>query len=271
MLRCSNLDDKLFYYVAAYCKKLENFSFGGSPTVYNMHFSLEGLEAFKEAKLSLKVIRIEYCTKIGDGCVELMGAQFRENLRELHIVRNIYEKTAKISDDAIKHLKFCPNLERLSLVHTRKLREQFHLNVAEFLPNLKYLNIRNCPLQEDLSILAVKCPLLEEVDMSGDSWVKSVSILGIAKHKKIRIYHLGHFEHGDTSCDKDLQEYPPKGLFLESMLKNLSNFPSLSQLYLEQECSLTYWLDVRIKKLRPGLEIRYTITDNIIPKGEALI
>lgn len=49
-------------------------------------------------------------------------------------------------------------------------------------PKLKYLCLKDCPIQEDLSDMATGCPLLEEVDLSGDSWVKRNAFLGLSKH-----------------------------------------------------------------------------------------
>jgi len=34
--------------------------------------------------------------------------------------------------------------------------------------------------------------------MSGDSWVRAISLEGLAKHKNLKILHIGHLEHGDT-------------------------------------------------------------------------
>lgn len=105
-----------------------------------------------------------------------------------------------------------------------------------------------------------------EVNLSGNSWVKSVVLIGLSKHPNIRIVHLGHFEHSENSCDQNLQENPPKGMFIEATFKKNESFPKLHTLYLEQECSLTYWLDVRIKKLKPKLTIKYTQSDNLLTK-----
>ena len=90
--------------------------------------------------------------------------------------------------------------------------------------------------------------------------------MGLSKHPNIGIFHLGHFEHSESSCDNNLQEYPPKGMFIEAVFKKVESFPKLHTLYLEQECSLSYWLDVRIKKIRPKLSIKYTQTDNLLTK-----
>ena len=65
---------------------------------------------------------------------------------QLEIERNCFEKSAKISDESVKALKDCPNLEKLNIIYSRKLKEEFHIHVANNLPNLKFLGIRNCPL-----------------------------------------------------------------------------------------------------------------------------
>jgi F-box/leucine-rich repeat protein 2/20 len=46
--------------------------------------------------------------------------------------------------------------------------------------NLRYLCLRNCPLQYDVSIWNTECPLIEELNVSGDSWVSRPFVLGIA-------------------------------------------------------------------------------------------
>jgi hypothetical protein len=35
------------------------------------------------------------------------------------------------------------------------------------------------------------------------------------------------------------------------------NFPLLTDLHLEQCCTLTFWLDIRINRIRPSLKIHY--------------
>jgi F-box/leucine-rich repeat protein 2/20 len=74
---------------------------------------------------------------------------------------------------------------------------------------------------------------LEEVNLSGDSWVTSLSLVGLSKHPYLKILHLGHYDHGDTNCDENLQEYPPKGMFIEGIFKNKAAFPRLHLLFLE--------------------------------------
>jgi hypothetical protein len=105
---------------------------------------------------------------------------------------------------------------------------------------------------------------LEEVDLSGDSWVKCETMMGLSKHKNIKILRMGHLEHAEGQCDKGLGEYPPKGMAIKSIFEKQTSFPNLKTLYLEQICGLTYWLDFRIKELRPGLEIKYTLYDKTL-------
>ena len=46
------------------------------------------------------------------------------------------------------------------------------------------------------------------------------------------------------------------------MFKDPLNFKYLKQLYLEQNCEMTYWMLSQIKNLRPLLQIKYTPQDN---------
>lgn len=115
-------------------------------------------------------------------------------------MRNYYEKTAKISDKGLVGFKSSPYLERLELVYTRKFDESVAMNLAQYFPNLVYLNLSGCPIQCSLEPLAKGCPKLLEFNLSGDSWVKKVALTGIAKHKGLSVFHLGHFEHSDYKC-----------------------------------------------------------------------
>jgi len=260
------LTNNIFAYLAKYCLNLKRLEVGGEPRNYNNNFSIEGFQALKNLKCNLEIIRIEYSSRIGNKTIELLARRFDKNLKQLEIIRNCFEKCSKISDEGLENLKNCPNIEKLAINYTRKFRENAHIFIAKNLHKLKVLNLRECILQEDLSIFKTECPLLEEVNFAGNSWVKSTSLLGLSKHMNIRILHLGHFEHSENSCDDNLQEYPPKGMFIEAVFKKSDSFPKLHTLYLEQECSLSYWLDVRIKKIRPKLTIKYTQTDNLLTK-----
>ncbi|EGR29662.1 hypothetical protein IMG5_151320 [Ichthyophthirius multifiliis] len=249
--------------ISKFCVNLEELHFGGSPSNFNMEFSVEGFKHFEQAKFQLKYIKLHYCARVGDSVLQILGQKFKETLIELQIVRNCFEKCAKISDQGVQYLSQCVNLEKLNISYSRKFRDKFHLHISSSLRNLKYLCIRDCPIQEDLSVFARGCPNLEEVDLSGDSWVTSASIVGLSKHPQLKILHLGHYDHGDTNCDENLEEYPPKGMFIEGVFKNKDAFPRLHLLFLEQNCSLTYWLDVKLQKIRSGLKIRYTPAENL--------
>lgn len=264
MTKCENLTNIIFGYIAKYCHRLKSISFGGSPTNYNQHLTMEGIELLCQCSSDLEVFRVEYCSRLGEKSLELVLKRFGETLKELHIIRNCFEKCSKITDRFIQTFSYAPKLTNISLVFMRNFGEHFHTYLASTLHYLKILNIRDCPFQEDFSILSDGCPLLEEVNLSGDSWVKCITIRGLSKHKNLRILHLGHLEHAEGQCDKGLGEFPPKGMYIESIFKNPETFVNLKKLYLEQICGLTYWLDVRIKALRPNLEIKYTLFDRTL-------
>lgn len=250
--------------MAKYCHKLKHLSFGGSATNYNQNFTMEGIELLCQSNSSLESIRVEYCSRLGEKSLELVLKRFGSTLKELYIIRNCFEKCSKITDKFINSFSYAPKLEHVALVYMRNFGDHFHTFLASNLHNLKILNIRECPIQEDFTILNEGCPLLEEVNLSGDSWVKCVTIKGLSRHKKLKVLHLGHLEHAEGQCDKGLGEFPTKGMYVESLFKDPTAFVSLRKLFLEQICGLTYWLDIRIKNLRPNLEIKYTLFDRTL-------
>jgi len=75
------------------------------------------------------VIKIEYCSRVGDKVIGLLANKFKK-LKELSIIRNCFEKCGKISDKGISYLKASPNLEKLNITYSRKFREEFHINIA---------------------------------------------------------------------------------------------------------------------------------------------
>ena len=261
VLRAENIDDISLNYMGKYCMNLKKLSIGGSPKVYNTGFTYIGIQGLFQEKIKLESICIEYCTKIGDESIEIISNKCQNTLQKFCLIRNSYEKCCKISDKAISYLKQCTQLTHLTFNYVRKFAEEFPVHLSKLI-NIKYLNFTECPILEDLSILSESCPVLEEINLSGDSWVRKIAILGLSKHKNLRVLHLGHLEHGESQCDKDLGEYPPKGIFIESLFKKPEYFPNLRVFYLEQACGLTYWLDIRIKKIRPKLELKYTIYKN---------
>lgn len=121
-------------------------------------------------------------------------------MEEFSVVRNYFEKVAKISDDSIKAFQACPNLRSLSLVYSRKFDANIAIYLSKYFINLRVLNLAGCPIQVSLEPLCTGCPKLEELNLSGDSWVKKMCLQGVAKHTNISIFHLGHFEHSDFKC-----------------------------------------------------------------------
>lgn len=92
------------------------------------------------------------------------------------------------------------------------------------------------------------CPLLNELKLAGDSWIRKIVLHSIAKHPNLRVFHLGHFEHSDIDCahvkpqDPVFSNYSTKGIVVAETFSDLRNFPVLSTLYLEKYCDLTAFL-----------------------------
>ena len=120
-----------------------------------------------------------------------------------------------------------------------------------------------------LEPLVYGCPNLEELNISGDSWVKRQGILGIAKHPKLMVLHLGHFEHSDFNCSETISEHPPKAFFISGLFDKPENFQNLKILYLESDCNFTPLLEDLIHKARPDLQIKFNKQPPLI--GEALV
>ena len=83
----------------------------------------------------------------------------------------------------------------------------------------------------------------------------------------MKIFHLGHFEHSDFNCSQTILkkegQKPLRGLFICEILKDLSKFPKLNLLCLEQNCDMTYFLVRQIKqhKIRENMmDIKYDYT-----------
>lgn len=73
---------------------------------------------------ALRVIRFEYCAKIGSETIIKLAESCPE-LQKLAIIRNFNEKSARIDDQCVEVLSACcPHLERLELVYSRKFDEQ---------------------------------------------------------------------------------------------------------------------------------------------------
>jgi hypothetical protein len=81
--------------------KLKRIAIGGLPYDYNECISLEGIETLTSP---LTHVRFEYCTKVGDQAIKELSGRLSSTLTELAVIRNFYEKVAKLSDDSIKSL-----------------------------------------------------------------------------------------------------------------------------------------------------------------------
>jgi len=195
--------------------------------------------------------------------LRIIGEKYHETLWEIKLIWNCFEKCQKISDESLLMLKPCSNLESLTFVYTWKFSYNFPKYISSFFPNLRYLNLKGCPIQEEMDFLTKYCPYLEELNLSGDSWVKCECLAGLAKHRSLWILHIGHIEHGDMNCVEFIKSNPTSSKFLtKKLFKNLDNFVKLEELYLEQICQQTYWINGKIKKYRPTLKIRYTPGEN---------
>ena len=90
--------------------------------------------------------------------INTLTEHFGADLEEFSIVRNYYEKVAKISDETIQSFQNCENLRKLEIVFTRK----FDDNIANFLSkkflSLRVLNLSGCPIQVSLEPLNTGCP-----------------------------------------------------------------------------------------------------------------
>lgn len=93
--------------------------------------------------------------------------------------------------------------------------------------------------------------------------------MGIAKHPKLIVFHLGHFEHSDFHCSETISEHPPKAFFIGGIFQNHENFLQLKTLYLEENCNFTPLLEDMIRKARPKLQIRMHQEAPLV--GEALV
>ena len=146
--------------------------------------------------------------------IEKIAITQGKHLESLIIKRNFLEKTSKITDKSIGTLsKNCPNLKHLTIDYSRKFEMDLAINLSLNLRNLEVLLLPNCPVIVDMSPLVTACPILAEVSLAGDSWVRKICLMGLSQHPNIKILHLGHFEHSDVEC-KDL--LPPADELVEN-------------------------------------------------------
>jgi hypothetical protein len=85
---------------------LTRLEIGALPNDYADDISFEGVESLLMLKrpYGLQKVRFEFCTKIGDKAIQALAKRFGYCLEEFSIIRNYYEKAAKISDEAFKYL-----------------------------------------------------------------------------------------------------------------------------------------------------------------------
>jgi len=183
---------------------------------------------------TLRKIRFEYCAKIGSETIIKLAESCPE-LRELAIIRNYNEKSARIDDRCVEVLAACcPLLERLDLVYSRKFDGQICSALGSGnLGNLVYLDLSYCPIQVSMEPIVQGCPRLLELKLAGDAWIRKLVLYSIAKHKALRTFHLGHFEHSDIDCthvkpqDPVFANYSTKGIVVAETFSNPRNFPAL--------------------------------------------
>ena len=56
--------------------------------------------------------------------------------------------------------------------------------------------------------LIKNCPLLYELKLAGDSFIRKLVLTSIALLPELRIFHLGHFDHSDLDCQKVIPQDP---------------------------------------------------------------
>ena len=67
----------------------------------------EGIESFCNIDSEIEVLKFKYCTKIGNKSISLISEKFCESLREFSVIRNFFEKTSTISDEAFTYFVDC--------------------------------------------------------------------------------------------------------------------------------------------------------------------
>lgn len=206
-------------------------------------------------KATLRVFKVRFVTEAGDDLIRLLCRHLYE-LACLEIRRNCFDSCLDIQDDTLKELSACRKLESLSLVYFREFGSKFADIIANSAPKLKSLCLRACPLFESIDIWK-SLQHLQVLDLSGDSWVRPIVLQGASRLPHLKRFYLGHYDHGETSCEEIVASYPPEGIFVENIFRDPQNFVQLTDLYLEQCCTLTFWLDIRVGKLRPTLRLYY--------------
>jgi hypothetical protein len=160
---------------------LRRIELGGLPFEFQTRIRLEGgVEPLCECfRTTLEVVRFEYCAALGDETIRVIAKQLGPQLKELAIVRNFTEKIAKIGDSSLLDLaSHCPNIEALSLVHSRRFSEKVGTYVG-MMNKLKILDLSHCTVSNSLVPLK-NCLQLEEIKLAGDSWVRDLVLRSIS-------------------------------------------------------------------------------------------
>ena len=97
-----------------------------------------------------------------------------------------------------------------------------------------------------------------ELDFSGDSYLCKETLNQISLNTpNLQIFHLGHFEHSDYSCQKTIMnmngQQPLRGKYICEILKEKeTRFQKLSKLFLEFSCDLTPYImhEVKVQGIR---------------------
>jgi hypothetical protein len=71
---------------------------------------------------------------------------FGQSLQEFSVIRNYFEKVAKISDESFRVFQHAPNLSKLEIVYSRKFDENIALYISKYFSNLRVLNLSGCPI-----------------------------------------------------------------------------------------------------------------------------
>lgn len=207
-------------------------------------------------------LKFEYWSKIGGEAIDIITTRFGETLEKLAIVRNYYEFSAKITDQALLWMQNCKVLNHLEIVYSRNFDYDCINYLSQYCRNLRVLNLQDCPVQESLAPLAEGCPNLEELNMGGDSWLKEESLVGICTHQNLMVLHIGHFEHSDVDW-AELNE-PEKGKFVGKLLSVGTNLPNLQVLYIEKYWCHSVYIQDAMNKNRDEVEVKHNVREKLI-------
>ena len=132
LINCPTLTNRIFEIIVDNLLHLQRLEIGGRAEEYNSNITLDGIKILwgsesenknkdddeeddfrmhKGLKSSLVTIKIEYCVKIGNQAIEMICNRFYETLENFSIIRNYYEFSAKITDEALEHFNKWKNLK----------------------------------------------------------------------------------------------------------------------------------------------------------------